>query len=271
MSELQSQSQAAAVGRVRVVAFTNRKWEEARSLLADGVQYTLLTTAPGMPALDNKGIYENVGIENFMRDLSRNPDFIIPGSSRIISSMGDDQRALLVVIFDSPLGPNAGKNKFVAARHYLIDEEKKIKTEQVILFPIGGPALDVVFQGDAVSVAEAHVEAFTQRDYGKARSLLADDVQYTVLTTLPDMHSLSSFGADNFMKDLKAFSEVIVPRSTRIIESIGDYKRALVVMTYEAPFGPDGSRLKLVRAAHYLLDENRKIKTEQVIFFPLVR
>lgn len=270
-SETPSGSRAVAVGRAHVEAFTNRKWDEARSVLAEDVRYALLTSASDMPALDNKGIYESSGIENFMRDISRNPDFIVPGSARIVSSMGDDQRALLVVTFESPVGPNVGKNKFVAARHYLIDEKAKIKNEQVILFPIGGPTQGLGPEGDAVSIGEAHVQAFTKRDYDTARSLLAKGVHYTVLTTVPGMHSLNNSGADNFMKDLTSFADAIVPGSTRIIESIGDYQRALVVMTYEAPFGPGGTRLKLVRAAHYLLDENEKVRTEQVIFFPLMR
>lgn len=267
-SGTRSESRAVAVGRAHVEAFTNRNWDKARSVLAEDVHYTLLTSAD-MPGLDNKGIYENSGIENFMRDLSSNPDFIVPGSARIVSSMGDDDRALLIVTFDSRLGPTAEKNRFVAARHYLIDEKAKIKTEQVILFPIGGPTPGVAAKSDAVSVGEAHVKAFTKRDYDKARRLLANDVHYTVLTTVPGMHSLNNFSADNFMKDLTAFADAIVSNSARVVESIGDYRRALIVMTYEAPFGTGGARLKLVRAAHYLLDENRKIKTEQVIFFPL--
>src|SRR5262245_2132846 len=121
----------------------------------------------------------------------------------------------------------------------------------------------------AVDVARAHVEAFGRQDYQKAESLLADDVHFNVLTTTPNVGALSGVGKEDFMKGLHIFGDLIVPGTGRIIQSWGDDVRALVVFFYEAGIGPDATRIKFIRAAHYLLDDAGKIEIEQVVFFPL--
>lgn len=120
----------------------------------------------------------------------------------------------------------------------------------------------------AVAVARAHVEAFTNRDFATAKSLLAKDVQFNVLTTTPNMKGLSG-EYEQFVEGIKAFGEAIVPGSVRIIDELGDDTRALLVFSYLAPWGPGGSKIRLVRSAHYFLNEEGKIKIEQVVFFPL--
>jgi SnoaL-like domain len=121
----------------------------------------------------------------------------------------------------------------------------------------------------AVSVARAHVEAFSNRNYEKAERLLADDVHFTVLTTTPNMETLDNVSIPEFMKALRTFGEAIIPGTSSILEEWGDQTRALLIMSYEAAWGADGKRIKLIGARHYLLNDTGKIQAEKVIFFPL--
>jgi hypothetical protein len=41
------------------------------------------------------------------------------------------------------------------------------------------------------------------------------------------------------------------------------------MLTVKAAFGPNGAKVTVPAARLYLLDENKKIKVEQVIFFTL--
>jgi hypothetical protein len=50
-----------------------------------------------------------------------------------------------------------------------------------------------------------------------------------------------------------------------VIASAGDDRNALLMLTVEADFG--GGKMILPAARLYLLDDDSKIKSEQVIFF----
>ncbi len=50
----------------------------------------------------------------------------------MIASIGDERNALLMLTVEADLG--AGKATLPAARLYLLDENGKIKTEQVIFY-----------------------------------------------------------------------------------------------------------------------------------------
>lgn len=122
---------AVTVARAHAEALYRGDQEGMRRLLAKDVHYTVLTTFPDMPGMDNSGI------ENFMKDvMSGPPDAIVPGSAKILQSMGDDHRALMVWKFQTAMGPGP-KIEMVAARHYLVNGRGLITHEQVILFPLG--------------------------------------------------------------------------------------------------------------------------------------
>ena len=61
----------------------------------------------------------------------------------------------------------------------------------------------------------------------------------------------------------------MLPGTTRVTDGYGDEQRALLHVSSRARFGPDAPELTLHGSRLYLLDENRKIKDEQVIFFAL--
>ena len=122
-------------------------------------------------------------------------------------------------------------------------------------------------ESPAVAVARAHVEAWSNHDFDKARKSLAPDVHVTVTTTQPIMAPTNTVGADDYMDGLHKFAQGLVPASTRIIESLGDERNALLIVTSQAAFDPNGPKVSLTGARLYLIDENGKIKVEQVIFF----
>ena len=67
------------------------------------------------------------------------------------------------------------------------------------------------------------------------------------------------------MAGLTQFAPAVVPGSLRVIASVGDERNALLMLAVEADFG--AGKATLPGARLYLLDENNKIKTEQVIFY----
>ena len=122
---VQPDSPAVAVARAHVEAFTNHDWDTARNLLAEDVHFTLLNTEPDRP-----NQRDGVGVEQFMALLTQQP--LIPGSAQFISSVGDEHHALLLVSVKADVG--GVPLTIFSGRHYVLDEEGKIKTEHVIGF-----------------------------------------------------------------------------------------------------------------------------------------
>ena len=120
-------------------------------------------------------------------------------------------------------------------------------------------------ESQAVTVARAHVEAWTHHDYDTARTGLAPDVHVTAITTMASPPPTDLTGAGDYMTGLIQFAQAVVPGSARIIASTGDDRNALIMLTVQADFGAGpvtlpGSRL-------YLLDDDSKIKSEHVVFY----
>jgi len=120
-------------------------------------------------------------------------------------------------------------------------------------------------ESPAVAIARAHVEAWSNHDFDTARKGLAPDVKVTATTTLPIMPATDLTGADDYMIGLTQFAQEVVPGSLRVIASIGDERNALLMLTVEADLA--GRRATLPAARLYLLDDDGKIKAEQVVFY----
>ena len=118
-----------------------------------------------------------------------------------------------------------------------------------------------------VNIARAHIEAWSNRDYEKARKSLADDVHVTVTTTQPIMAPTDTVGIDKYMDGLVKFASAVEPGSVRIIGSTGDDQNALLLVTMKTALGPGGMNVMLSGARLYLIDDQGKISAEQVIFF----
>jgi hypothetical protein len=124
-------------------------------------------------------------------------------------------------------------------------------------------------ESTAVGVARAHVDAWANHDYDKARASLAPDVQVSVTSVDPEAPEADLSGIEEYMQGLVEFGNAVVPGSTRVTTSIGDETRALLQVTSRVKFGPDAPEMTLRGARLYLIDGDRKIRDERVIFFVL--
>jgi hypothetical protein len=125
--------------------------------------------------------------------------------------------------------------------------------------------MPVTTEPAAVTVARAHIDAWSNHDFETARAGLSADVTVASTTTQPIMDPVHLTGVDAYMQGLTHFAQTVVPGSTKVIATSGDERNALVMLTVEADFG--GGTMLLPGARLYLLDDDNKIKSEQVIFF----
>jgi len=126
----QHESPAVAIARAHVEAWSNHDFDAARSSLAADVKATATTTLPIMPATDLSGA------DDYMVGLIQFAQAVVPGSLRVIASVGDERNALLMLSVEADLP--VGRMTLPGARLYLLDEAGKIKTEQVIFYAAQG-------------------------------------------------------------------------------------------------------------------------------------
>jgi SnoaL-like domain len=119
-------SPAVAVARAHVEAWSNHDFDAARESLAGDVHVTATSTQPTMPSTDV------TGIDDYMQGLIAFAEAVVPGSARVLASIGDERNALLVLAVEADFG--AGPVTLTAARLYLLDENDEIKAEQVVFF-----------------------------------------------------------------------------------------------------------------------------------------
>jgi hypothetical protein len=112
----------------------------------------------------------------------------------------------------------------------------------------------------SVELARAHLEAWTNHDLDKARSNLAEDVQFY-------SPAANLVGIDEYMdgaRGLAQFAKQVVPGSLRIIAATGDDRNALIMYEVSTQGGPFGPRL-FPSAQTWVLDESGKIKVERIV------
>ena len=116
----------------------------------------------------------------------------------------------------------------------------------------------------ATDVAIRHISAMANHDDAAARALLADDVHFTLITSVPGFpNPAQGDNAEEFMKLAGGPGNPLVPGSLQVLKGIGDDHQAMILVTVKAAMGPDTSNL--LAARHYTLDEHDKIKNELVI------
>jgi len=125
---INEKSPAVNLARAHVEAWSHHNWDKARQSLAADVHVTVTTTQPIMTATDT------TGIDAYMDGLIKFAQAVVPGSARVIASVGDERNALLMVTVQAALGPGGAQVPLSAARLYLLDEHNKIKAEQVVFF-----------------------------------------------------------------------------------------------------------------------------------------
>lgn len=124
-------------------------------------------------------------------------------------------------------------------------------------------------ESTAVDVARAHIEAWGNHDFDAARASLATNVHVLASTVDPMLPRVDTTGIDPYMKGLLEFAQGVLPGTTVVTSAVGDDSRALLRVTSRVKFGPEAPELTLHQSRLYLLDENRKIEDEQVLFVGL--
>jgi len=122
-------------------------------------------------------------------------------------------------------------------------------------------------ESPAIDVARAHVEAWSNHDFDRAKRSLAEDVKVLVTTTQPIMKDTDTTGAEAYMTGLKMFAQGVEPGSAKVVAATGDTHNALLLVTVRASFAPGAPKVTLPAARLYLIDDNKKIKSEKVIFY----
>ena len=115
----------------------------------------------------------------------------------------------------------------------------------------------------AVTIARAHINAWSHQDWEKTRGLLAPNVHAVVTTTQPMKATAELTGIDAYMEPKIKAAQLIEPGSVHEISAIGDERNALILVTMRIGLGPGGMMVTMARALLYLLDENKKIKEER--------
>ena len=119
----------------------------------------------------------------------------------------------------------------------------------------------------ALSIARAHIDAWSAKDYAKTRSMLASDVHITATSTFASMQPTDLTGPDPYMVGLVAFADPIVPGSVRELGAVGDDHTALFLLDREMAGGPFGAGVHAPCARLYQTDTDGKIRTEQIVFY----
>src|SRR5450755_2829611 len=119
----------------------------------------------------------------------------------------------------------------------------------------------------AVTIAIAHIDAWSNHDWDRTKELLAPNVHAVVTTTQPNLGEFT--GINDYMEIKVKAAQLIEPGSLQVLSAIGDECNALIMVTFRIGMGPGGTMVTMARTGLYLLDENKKIKEERDSFFLL--
>ena len=89
--------------------------------------HALVTTLQPKPG-------EYTGIDNYMEIKVKAAQLIEPGSVQVLSAIGDENNALIMVTFKIGMGPDGAMLTMARTGLYLLDENRKIKEERDSFF-----------------------------------------------------------------------------------------------------------------------------------------
>jgi SnoaL-like domain len=124
---MSQEGRAVAIARAHVEAWSNHDYDAARSGLAPDVKVTAMTTTPGIPATDLSGA------DAYMAGLVAFAQGVVPGSARLLASVGDEVNALLTLTVQTS-GPDGTPMTLPGSRLYRLDDNGKIEVEQIVVY-----------------------------------------------------------------------------------------------------------------------------------------
>ena len=130
MEKAMEHSHAVKIALAHIDAWSNHDWDKTKALLASDVYASVTSTARG------RGTREFSGIDTYMELKIKAASLIEPGSLRVLSSLGDERNALVLVAFRIAMGPGGSMVTMVRSCLYLIDENGKINDERDQFFSL---------------------------------------------------------------------------------------------------------------------------------------
>jgi len=117
-------SPAVKIALAHIDAWSSHDWGKTRELLAPNIHALVTSTQRDL------GGNEFTGIDNYMERKIKAAQLVEPGSVQVISTIGDERNALILITFRIGLGPGGTMVTMARACLYLLDENKKIKDER---------------------------------------------------------------------------------------------------------------------------------------------
>ena len=108
-------SPAIRVARAHIEAWSHHDWDTTRQLLDPEVRALVSSTLPGWPSS------EIAGVETYMVRKTKGAQLVEPGSVRVVSAIGDDINAMIVVTL-------------MRACAYSLDKQQRIKEERDVFY-----------------------------------------------------------------------------------------------------------------------------------------
>lgn len=121
-------SPAVKVALAHINAWSNHDWEKTRVLLAPDVHALVTSTQREF------GTKEFAGIDRYMELKTKGAQLVQPGSVEVLSTIGDDKNALILITFKIAMGPAGNLVTMARSILYLLNEDKKIKDERDAFF-----------------------------------------------------------------------------------------------------------------------------------------
>jgi SnoaL-like domain len=119
-------SPAVAIAMAHIDAWGNHDWDKTKELLAPNIHAVVTTTQPELGEFN--------GIDDYMAIKVKAARLIEPGSVEVLSAIGDESHALVMVTFRIGMGPGGSMVTMARTGLYLLDENKKIKEERDSFF-----------------------------------------------------------------------------------------------------------------------------------------
>jgi hypothetical protein len=118
------QSLAVRVALAHIDAWSHHDWDKTRERLAPNVHALVTSTTPNFIG------GEFTGIDTYMKRRMQGAQLVEPGSVRVLSTIGDDRNALVLITLRVGLGPGGALMTMARACLYLLDENEKISDER---------------------------------------------------------------------------------------------------------------------------------------------
>ena len=109
------------------VAWCNHDWDKTKEMLAPNVHAVVTNTEADFLA-------EFTGIDNYMALKIKAAQLIQPGSLEVLSAIGDENTALIMITFRIGMGPGGAMATMARSGLYWLDKRKKIKEERDSFF-----------------------------------------------------------------------------------------------------------------------------------------